>query len=147
MSARKIWIYVLIDFFLCFSNLDLPQSQDFVISNFHKFLKKSKIQICSVNKKSFFSPETSSHYLILLINKRHGNWTLEQTIWLWNPTSHTKFYFNEFVANVFRDNMGMIISDLPRLWQLLEAKNIISWCTLWHFNSTFGSSHSASSAY
>ena len=32
-------------------------------------------------------------------------------------------------------------------WRLLEAKNIISWCTLWHFNSRFGSSHSDSSAY
>ena len=38
-----------------------------------------------------------------LINKRHGSRTLEQTIWLWNHTSHTKVYFNEFVANVFRD--------------------------------------------
>ena len=35
----------------------------------------------------------------------------------------------------------------PRLWRLLEAKNIISRRTLWHFNSMFGSSHSASSAY
>ena len=34
-----------------------------------------------------------------------------------------------------------------RLWRLLEAKKIISRGTLWHFNSTFGSSLSASSAY
>ena len=27
-------------------------------------------------------------------------------------TSHTKVYFNEFVANALRDNMGMIIFDL-----------------------------------
>ena len=47
-----------------------------------------------------------------LINKRHGSQTLQQTIWLWNHKSHTKIYFNEFVANVLRDNMGMIIFDL-----------------------------------
>ena len=37
---------------------------------------------------------------------------LLKTIWLWNHTSDTKVYFNEFVANVLRDNMGMIIFDL-----------------------------------
>ena len=42
--------------------------------------------------------------------------------------------------------MGMIIFDVPRLWRLLKAK-IISGHTLWHFNSTFASSQSASSAY
>ena len=56
---------------------------------------------------------------------------LEQTIWLWNHTSHTKVYFNEFFAKVLLDNMGMIIFDL---------QNIISRRTLWHFNSKFGSS-------
>ena len=35
---------------------------------------------------------------------------LEQTIW---QISHTKVYVNEFVANVLRDNMGVIIFDLP----------------------------------
>ena len=59
-------------------------------------------------------------------------------------TSYRKFNFNEFVANVLCDNMGMIIL---RLWRLLEAKNIISRCTLWNFNSTFSSSLSASYAY
>ena len=34
------------------------------------------------------------------------------TIWLWNHTSHTKLYFNEFVANALRDNMGIDIFDL-----------------------------------
>ena len=29
-----------------------------------------------------------------------------------NPTSHTKVYFNEFVANALRDNMGIVIFDL-----------------------------------
>ena len=29
-----------------------------------------------------------------------------------NHTSYRKFYFNEFVANVLHDNMGMIIFDL-----------------------------------
>ena len=31
---------------------------------------------------------------------------VQQTIWLRNHTSHTKVYFNEFVANVLRDDMG-----------------------------------------
>ena len=35
--------------------------------------------------------------------------TLEQTNWLWNHTFHTKVYFNEFLANALRNNMGMII--------------------------------------
>ena len=35
---------------------------------------------------------------------------LEQTIWPPNHTSHTKVYFNEFVANALRDNMGMVYS-------------------------------------
>ena len=29
-----------------------------------------------------------------------------------NPYMPTKVYFNEFVANAFHDNMGMIIFDL-----------------------------------
>ena len=33
------------------------------------------------------------------------------------------------------------------LWRLVKAKNVYSERTLWHFESTFGSSHSASSAY
>ena len=47
-----------------------------------------------------------------LIKKRHGSQMLQQMIWLWNDTSHKKVYFNEFVANVLCDNMGMIIFDL-----------------------------------
>ena len=31
---------------------------------------------------------------------------VQQTIWSRNHTSHTKVYFNEFVANVLRDDMG-----------------------------------------
>ena len=46
---------------------------------------------------------------------------LEQTIWLWNHTFHSKFYFNEFVANAFRDNIGMtsevVEVSLFALWQ------------------------------
>ena len=42
---------------------------------------------------------------ILLISRM-----LLQTIWLWNHISHTKVYFNEFVANALRDNV--IIFDL-----------------------------------
>ena len=29
-----------------------------------------------------------------------------------NHTSHTKVYFNEFVVNVLRDNIGIVIFDL-----------------------------------
>jgi hypothetical protein len=34
---------------------------------------------------------------------------VEQTQSLKNHTSYRKFYFNEFMANVLLDNMGMII--------------------------------------
>ena len=37
---------------------------------------------------------------------------LLQTIWLCNHTSHTEVYFNEFVANTFRDNIGIVNFDL-----------------------------------
>ena len=33
---------------------------------------------------------------------------LEQTIWQSNHASQTKLYFNEFVANVLRDNIGIV---------------------------------------
>ena len=52
-----------------------------------------------------------------LIDKRHGNGTLKQMIWLWNHTFHTKVYFNEFVSKALHDHF------LPqRLWRLLEAQ-------------------------
>ena len=35
-----------------------------------------------------------------------------QMIWPRNHTSHTKVYFYEFVANVLRDGIGIIICDL-----------------------------------
>jgi hypothetical protein len=47
---------------------------------------------------------------------------LEQTIWPSNQTSHTKVYFNEFVANVLRDNMGMVIFDLKGCGGFLRPK-------------------------
>jgi hypothetical protein len=34
------------------------------------------------------------------------------SIWPRNHTSHKKFYFNEFVANVLRDVIGIVIFDL-----------------------------------
>ena len=33
-------------------------------------------------------------------------------IWPRNHTSHTKVYFNEFVANVLRDDIGIVVFDL-----------------------------------
>ena len=47
---------------------------------------------------------------ILLIIQRSS--MLEQTIWGLNHASHTKVYFNEFVANVLRDDIGIVIFDL-----------------------------------
>ena len=37
---------------------------------------------------------------------------VQQTIWPRNHTSHTKVYFNEFVANVLRDDIGIVMYDL-----------------------------------
>ena len=37
---------------------------------------------------------------------------LKQTIWPSNHTSYTEVYFNEFVANVLRDDIGIVIFDL-----------------------------------
>ena len=37
---------------------------------------------------------------------------LQQMIWPSNHTSHTKVYFNEFFANVLRDDIGIVIFDL-----------------------------------
>ena len=37
---------------------------------------------------------------------------LQQTIWPRSQTSHKKKYFYEFVANVLRDNIGILIFDL-----------------------------------
>ena len=83
--------------------------------------------------------------LTYLINKRHGSLTLEQTIWLWNHTSHSKFYFNEFVANAFRDNIGMtsevVEVSLFALWQEQKCwhRNLLciwflvtGWCNEWN---------------
>ena len=49
---------------------------------------------------------------ILLIRDIHGRRTLEQMIWLSNHASHTKVYFNEFVAKLLRDDIGIVIFDL-----------------------------------
>ena len=38
--------------------------------------------------------------------------TVYYSIWPRNHTSHKKFYFNEFVANVMRDVIGIVIFDL-----------------------------------
>ena len=68
---------------------------------------------------------------ILLIRNIVCSWMLEQMIWLWKHTSHTKVYFNEFVANALHG------PDHFWLCRLLEAKNTLA----------FGLSHSASSTY
>ena len=62
-----------------------------------------------------------------------------------HPTE--KFNFNEFVANVLRDNMGMIIYDFWGCGGCQRPKTSYLGCTLWRFNSTLGSSLSTSSAY
>ena len=48
-------------------------------------------------------------YILLIIK---GCSMVQQTIWPRNHTSHTKVYFNEFVANVFCDDTGIVIFDL-----------------------------------
>ena len=50
---------------------------------------------------------------------------VEQTQSRTNHTSYRKFNFNEFVANVFRDNMGVIIFKPLRFWRLFEAKKML----------------------
>ena len=42
----------------------------------------------------------------------HGCSTVYYLIWPKNHTSHKKFYFNEFVANVMPDVIGIVIFDL-----------------------------------
>ena len=54
-------------------------------------------------------PEHVRTDILLIIE---GCSILKQTIWPWNHTSHTKVYFNEFVANALRDNIGIVIFDL-----------------------------------
>ena len=61
-----------------------------------------------------------------------------------NHTSYRKFYFNEFVANVLPDNMCKIIFEFRGCGGCQMPKKDR---TLWHFNSTFSSSYSASFAY
>ena len=48
-------------------------------------------------------------FILLIIE---GCSILKQTIWPRNHTSHKKNYFYEFVANVLRDNIGILIFDL-----------------------------------
>jgi hypothetical protein len=81
----------------------------------------------------------------IIIIKRHDSQKLEPTIWLWNYTSHTKVSFIEFVANALRDNMSMIIFDLWGCGSCERPKT--SYLDAHFGNSTFGSSHSTSSAY
>ena len=42
------------------------------------------------------------------------------------PTSHTKVYFNEFVANVLRDNMGMIILTFKIVETVRGQKHLVT---------------------
>ena len=49
---------------------------------------------------------------ILLFESLGVLWVLSYPASHPNHTSDRKFYFNEFVANVLRDNMGIIIFDL-----------------------------------
>ena len=53
-----------------------------------------------------------SKEMIVILLIIEGCSMLKQTIWTSNHTSHTKLYFNEFVANVLRDNIGIVVFDL-----------------------------------
>ena len=81
-----------------------------------------------------------------LINIFPGSRILEQKASQPNHTSHRKVQFYEFVqifcvvtwAQSFLSSVVM---------EAVRGQKHDSERTLWHFNSTFGSSHSASSAY
>ena len=64
-----------------------------------------------------------------------------------NHKSYRKFDTNEYVQNSLCCNMGMIILDLYGNMEAVRGQKRYSECTLWHLKPTFGSSHSASSAY
>ena len=98
-----------------------------IFINFHfmRFHRKRKIpllkgtlfpvQKMAVDKKQEKKPVFKNLSMkvgkdILLIIE--GCSMVKQTIWPSNHTSHTKLYFNEFVANVLRDNIGIVIFDL-----------------------------------
>ena len=53
-----------------------------------------------------FSIKFTSRGFIFLINKRHGSQILKETASRQNHISYRKVYFNEFVANALRDNIG-----------------------------------------
>ena len=88
-----------------------------------KFLKtiskKSYWQkIANEDGKTFEAPAKCSvnitgmvylfHFVLNLINKRHGSRILNQRIWPPNHRSYTKVYFNEVVANALRGNIGIV---------------------------------------
>ena len=81
---------------------------------------------------------------ILLFESMVVVWILKYLASLPNHTSYRKFYFNEFVANILRDKMGMIIFDLRGCGGCQKPKTSYIGA---HLGSMFGSSHSTSSAY
>ena len=64
----------------------------------------------SIMKKTSTEKRPQGKKNISLIIQRCS--IVKQTIWQSNRASHTKLYFNEFVANVLRDNIGTVIFDL-----------------------------------
>ena len=78
---------------------------------------------CILPKLTFFRNRSQGSFLFDIVRKLCGLLMIDssdgfissifdkcsmllQTIWPSNHTSHTKIYFNEFVANALRDNIG-----------------------------------------
>ena len=132
MSRKEIndwnWIFA-IDFFYTF--ITELFFVNFVVGDSGSFLD-NKIELVSTpNQGSFWRlnwGRLSMRLLRLLLDGQ--DWTclvalfsiisliiqgcsmVYYSIWPRNHTSHQKFYFNEFVANVMRDVIGIVIFDL-----------------------------------
>jgi hypothetical protein len=63
-------------------------------------------------ERACVNPQNSRVQLNSILLIIQGCSMVQQTIWPGNHTSHIKAYFNEFVANVLRDDMGIVIFDL-----------------------------------
>ena len=67
---------------------------------------------CCLLLPDFSDPEAEDIPMVSILLIIEGCSMVKQTIWPSNHKSHTKVYFNEFVANVLRDNIGIVNFDL-----------------------------------
>ena len=89
--------------------------------NYQRQLLAWVFLICEQNQfrlRAFFSIQEHLFFLHLQFHDISSIYTYDkcsillETIRLWNHTSHTKVYSNEFVANVLRDKIGIVVIDL-----------------------------------